>query len=148
MYSYDDEFTYTINGELEYFTCIGTVKIKDTEYIIAESEYGQQRAFRVDEDEEELYLLDEDNEELVFDYYQRMALDEDTDFGEIDDDYEYETKFIEGNNNDNDEFDNFVEDDKPDFTYDYEDDNNSNVDNKANDFEDDDNFINDLLDSE
>ena len=43
MYSYDDEFTYTINGELEYFTCIGTVKIKDTEYIIAESEYGQKK---------------------------------------------------------------------------------------------------------
>lgn len=43
MYSYDDEFTYTIDGETEYFTCIGNVKIKDNEYIIAESEYGQKR---------------------------------------------------------------------------------------------------------
>lgn len=160
MYSYDDEFTYTIDGETEYFTCIGNVKIKDNEYIIAESEYGQKKAFRVDEDEEEIYPLDEEEEELVFDYFQRQELDEDPDFGAIDDDYEYESKYIEGNNNDNDEFDNFVSSDKHDFDYDFDsdglddniledDDNDDDNDNLKNYFDlDDDSFIDELLDDE
>lgn len=159
MYSYDDEFTYTIDGETEYFTCIGNVKIKDNDYIIAESEYGQKRAFKVDEDEEEIYLLDEDEEELVFDYFQRQELDEEPDFGAIDDEYEYESKYIEGNNSDNDEFDNFVSSDKHDFDYDFDtdalddnilddddDENSSNLKNYAD--LDDDSFIDELLDDE
>lgn len=153
MYSYDDEFTYTINGETEYFTCLGNVRIKDNEYIIAESEYGQKKAFKVDEDEEEIYLVEGDEEELVFDYFQRQELDEEPDFGELDDDYEYESKYIEGNNTDNDEFDNFVNDDKHDYDYDFEDDDTIIDDDDDENFKDysnldDDSFIDELLEDE
>lgn len=149
MYSYDDEFTYTIDGETEYFTCIGNVKIKDTDYIIAESEYGQKRAFKVDEDEEEIYLIDEDEEELVFDYFQRQELDEDTDFGAIDDDYEYESKYIEGNDDTDDEFENFVTTDEGgDFDFDSDVSYDDETHNGEYDDLDDDSFIDGLLDDE
>lgn len=148
MYSYDDEFTYTIDGELEYFTCIGNVKIKDNEYIIGENDYGQKKAFKVDEDEEELYLLNDDEEEYVFECFQRQSLDEDPDFGDLDDDYEYESKYIEGHNDDDDnDFDDFVDDnEKSNYpTFDYDD--NDDKDIYDSDI-DDDSFINDLLEDE
>lgn len=111
MYSYGDEFTFTIDDDLEYFTTIGTIKIKENEYVIAENEYGLKKVFLVDEDEEELYLADEEDEEMVLEAYDK-DLDEDspTDYSDIDDEYEYEAKFISKSDAE-DELDGFIEED-------------------------------------
>lgn len=142
MYSYGEEFVYNIEGNLEYFTALGTVKLRETEYIVAENEYGLKKAFKVDEDEEEIILLPEDEEEVILDIFYKQMYDDEPDFGEIDDDYEYEVRYIEGrNNDDDDDFDEFIDDTvvEKDFDYDEE------FDGDEDDLDD---FINDLLDDE
>lgn len=112
MYSYGEEFTYNIDGNLEYFTALSTVKIKENEYIIAEDGYGEKKVFRFDEDEEEIILIDDEDYELILEVYERQIHDEEPDFGEIDDEYEYEVRYIEGrNHDDDDEFEEFIEED-------------------------------------
>lgn len=71
MYSFGEEFTYTVDDSLEYFTCLHSIEYDDKEYIITENEYGIKKVFEVDEDEEELYMIDEDEEDTILDIYER-----------------------------------------------------------------------------
>lgn len=77
MYSFGEEFTYSVDDNLEYFTCLNTIEYDDKEYIIAENEYGIKKVFECDEDEEEIYMVDEDEEETILDIYERHVFEND-----------------------------------------------------------------------
>ena len=102
MYSFGEEFTYTVDDNLEYFTCLHSIEYDDKEYIIAENEYGIKKVFEVDEDEEELYMINEDEEDTILDIYERHQFENehpDIEYGFDNEEDEYvETSSTEGLN--------------------------------------------------
>ena len=91
MYSVGEEFEKLIDDDIEYFTCLANITVKEKEYLICENESGVKRVFYYDVSEEELVTLDEDEEDHILeiwdeDYY---GTDKDymywnEDFGEYD----------------------------------------------------------------
>ncbi|WP_067142134.1 hypothetical protein [Oceanivirga salmonicida] len=100
MYSYGDEFKYEIDGNMDYYTCLTTIKIKENEYIVAENEYGLKKIFLIeDEDDEIISEVDEEDEEAILDIYERQSIldgdfyindDDDFNIGDNDTDYDDE----------------------------------------------------------
>lgn len=112
MYSYGDDFTYEIDGDLEYYTCLTTLTINENEYIVAENEMGVKKVFLIeDEDEEIISAVDEEDEETILDIYDRQEM-LDGDFYTTDDD---DFNKYEDLNDENDEFDEYISDEDIDF---------------------------------
>lgn len=88
MYSIGEEFEFLVDNIMENFVCIGTIKTKDSEYIICENDYGIKKAFLFNEDDEELKILSKEDEENVIESYERNELEEEPDYSELYDDYE------------------------------------------------------------
>ena len=63
MYTTGSEFDYEIDGNIEYFTCIGETVYSGIEYLICESEDGMKKVFFYEE--EELELVDDEEEEEI-----------------------------------------------------------------------------------
>ncbi len=72
MYTTGSEFDYEIDGNIEYFTCIGETIYSGIEYLICESEDGMKKVFFYEEEELEL-VDDEEEEESIIDHYQEEA---------------------------------------------------------------------------
>lgn len=105
MYSYGDDFSYEIDGNLEYFTCLTTLKIKEFEYIVAENEFGNKKVFLIeDEDDEIISEVDEDDEETILDIYDRQIMLDGEFYTTDDDDF---NKFDELESSE-DEYDEFI----------------------------------------
>ena len=51
MYTTGSEFDYEIDGNIEYFTCIGETVYSGIEYLICESEDGMKKVFFYEEEE-------------------------------------------------------------------------------------------------
>ena len=50
MYTTGSEFDYEIDGNIEYFTCIGETVYSGIEYLICESEDGMKKVFFYEEE--------------------------------------------------------------------------------------------------
>ncbi|WP_068268635.1 hypothetical protein [Caviibacter abscessus] len=145
MYSFGEEFTYSIDDNLEYFTCLNTIEYDDKEYIIAENEYGIKKVFECDEDEEEIYMVDEEEEDTILDIYERNIFERDQpniNYGLDDDEDDIDTYDSE-----NDGLSVIIDEDEQDFESEkiheenYEDD-------EEEVFEDMDDFIDDFFEDE
>ena len=72
MYTIGSEFDYEIDGNIEYFTCIGETIYAGIEYLVCESEDGMKKVFYYEEEDLEL-VDDEEEEEAIIDHYQEEA---------------------------------------------------------------------------
>lgn len=118
MYSYGDDFTYEVEGDLEYYTCLTTLTINEREYIVAENEQGAKRVFLIeDEDEEIISAVDEEDEEALLDIYERQEMLDGDFYTNDDDDF---NKFEDLNDDEADEFDEYIPDEDLDLVDDKE----------------------------
>lgn len=144
MYSFGEEFTYSIDDNLEYFTCLNTVEYDDKEYIIAENEYGIKKVFECDEDEEEIYLVDEEDEDTILDIYERHIFESDQ--PTINYNLDDEEDDIDTYDTDNDGLSVIIDEDEHEF--DSEKIINEDCENDENVFDDIDDFIDDFFEDE
>ena len=72
MYTIGSEFDYEIDGNIEYFTCIGETIYAGIEYLVCESEDGMKKVFYYEEEDLEL-VDDEEEEAAIIDHYQEEA---------------------------------------------------------------------------
>ncbi|RRD38761.1 hypothetical protein EII29_10050 [Leptotrichia sp. OH3620_COT-345] len=91
MYSVGEEFEKMMDDDIEYFTCLANISVKEKEYLICENEAGVKRVFWYDTNEEDLVLLEEDEEDEILEVWEEdyYGTDKDymywnEDFGEYD----------------------------------------------------------------
>ena len=70
MYSVGEEFEKMIDDDMEYFTCLANITIKEKEYLVCENEAGVKRVFWYDTNEEDLVVLDEDEEDEILEIWE------------------------------------------------------------------------------
>lgn len=115
MYSVGEEFEKMIDDDMEYFTCLANITIKEKEYLVCENEAGVKRVFWYDTNEEDLVVLDEDEEDEILEIWEEdyYGTDKDymywnEDFGEYDKNENVDGEFDESNfdslNDDENEF--------------------------------------------
>ena len=80
MYSVGEEFEKLIDDDIEYFTCLANITVKEKEYLICEDEAGVKRVFWDDTNEEDLVILDEDEEDEVLEIWEEEYYGTDKDY--------------------------------------------------------------------
>ena len=116
MYSVGEEFEKMIDDDMEYFTCLANITIKEKEYLVCENEAGVKRVFWYDTNEEDLVVLDEDEEDEILEIWEEdyYGTDKDymywnEDFGEYDKVRKEDEEFSGLDNVDMDEIDDMEE---------------------------------------
>ena len=80
MYSVGEEFEKLIDDDIEYFTCLANITVKEKEYLICENEAGVKRVFWYDTNEEDLVILAEDEEDEVLEIWEEEYYGTDKDY--------------------------------------------------------------------